>query len=217
MDALTPELAAWVKSTARQFGSPSEKYFIDSCCAEYGPGGVARTKMAMESLLAGAPAVSASAIRLGDKPAQNETVVIKKLTEDIFIRIWGDKFKDANVFTFDFINRHGAYMRTPPGVRIFAVNSPIPNPEVYSIEQCLSFANVRPTQQGPIDHEWETFAVVEGTQLRIECPGRSDYYLKIPLHRPRIVIFLKCRRIGDESIFYCYLIHNIVLSTKLSI
>ncbi|KAF8877925.1 hypothetical protein BD779DRAFT_1475033 [Infundibulicybe gibba] len=79
MDTLTPELLTWVQTTAPRYGlSPGE--LIRRCTAEHGDNGVAIVKSETERAMAalGVPATPEPAVRIGDKPTNNETIILKK-------------------------------------------------------------------------------------------------------------------------------------------
>ncbi|KAF8877924.1 hypothetical protein BD779DRAFT_1233462 [Infundibulicybe gibba] len=112
----------------------------------------------------------------------------------MFVRIWGDHLKKLHIFSMDFVDRHGAYIRTPRGMKIIMLNSPSKDPEVYTSGRALELADptndpksLRNFHRTGLLPNWETYVVAEGARICIRYPGIDDYYFDIPFHQPQTV------------------------------
>lgn len=113
------------------------------------------------------------------------------LTDDLGIRVWGGGLDSFQLFSFDFVNKDGKYIRTPDDVKIYSVATGFtPCLEVHSIEKSLALADPKnsPTSlrnyrrdESKFDPNWETYVIPEGTLLRIVQRNQPDRFLQIPI------------------------------------
>ncbi|KAF8070407.1 hypothetical protein FPV67DRAFT_1487246 [Lyophyllum atratum] len=196
----------WAKSEAKRTGMP-EPYFRKCCEEQFGSvenamivtqvGEAYRKEAYAAYAREAARRPTQQPIQLGAKPGQGETVQYTQLNSRVWLRIWGDSLKSIHCYSFDFVDRKGQYMPTPPGIKIYCEMT---GAEVRSIETSLnaiagqskefqstleaSYADSIAAGHRP-DAQWETYVVQEGTRLRIKQDHRpNDLFLTIPTRTP---------------------------------
>ncbi|KAF8056648.1 hypothetical protein FPV67DRAFT_1530904 [Lyophyllum atratum] len=194
----------WAKSEAKRTGM-SEPHYRMRCEEEFGSAEIAMIVLqAGEATTREAYAVyeretaRRQPIRLGAKPGHGESVQYTKLNSRVWLRIWGDSLESIHCYSFDFVDRQGQYMPTPPGIKIYCEMT---GAEVRSIEASLdavaaqskeiqssleaSYAATIRDGHKP-DAQWETYVVQAGTRLRIKQEHLSnDVFVNIPTHTPQ--------------------------------
>jgi len=201
-DELTPDLKQWVREKAHQYGV-SEQQIIVGCCQYHGSVEQGRIDDAIADIETkkdderwkeySKKNPLPTPTMLGAKPSANEKVIVVPLTNNISIRVWGDKLACHNLFSFDFVDGAGRYIRTPPGIKIYTVGvGLVPGGvEVHSIEKSVALSDVGGSfrrcvdKSMPPDPDWETYLIPEGIRLRITHTGRADSFLDIPSRQPR--------------------------------
>ncbi|KAF8063520.1 hypothetical protein FPV67DRAFT_1672538 [Lyophyllum atratum] len=198
-----PEVTMWAKSQANH-DRVSEAYFRECCEKKFGTVEKAMI-MAQEGdayrreayAQAAAQGLIPPPIHLGAKPGQGEKVDYAQLNSRVWLRIWGDSLASIGCYSFDFVDRNGQYMSTPPGIKIYCETT---GAEVRSIEASLdavaakskefkstleaSYAQGIAAGHTP-NAQWETYIVQEGTMLRIKQGSRpNDLFLTIPTRTP---------------------------------
>ncbi|KAF8888558.1 hypothetical protein BD779DRAFT_1523678 [Infundibulicybe gibba] len=183
----SPDLQAWAQSLIEQHGVFVE-HPIGSCSQQHGTNSIAAAGVGAERAANDSHFNYfnfAPPIVIGVKPSPGEKVIIVQPFDNddsINLRIWGSAYDDIHVFSFDFVNRHGRYMRTPNNIKIHS-DGPGPRSRVLSIERLSRNPGV-PGTYG-YDNDWETYVVPEGTKLCITRPRNPPCHITIPSRKLR--------------------------------
>jgi hypothetical protein len=109
------------------------------------------------------------------------------LTDELAIRVYGGDLEQSHAFHFDFFHKRKGSVKKPSDIRVYTEHGA----EVFSIFESLRKSTQESEwvmQLGEDNSDGQTFIIPEGTLLRIVCPNKQPYLLRIPIRSPGVTV-----------------------------